>query len=94
MLELENASELYNRIMYSILERPKYEVQVFKKKPIASPFLQGGFEIPICWKQESFAYTFVLYMATLTTRKVLSGAEGYADSKVQDELVTIGFLFL
>ena len=34
---------------------------------------------------------FVLYMATLTTQKKSPGAEGYADSKVQDELVTIGF---
>ena len=44
--------------------------------------------------KKAWLIPFVLYMATLTTRKVLSGAEGYADSKVQDELVTIGFLFL
>ena len=47
MLELENASELYNKKMYSILEGPKYEVEFFKKKPIDSPLLQGGLEIPI-----------------------------------------------
>ena len=29
------------------MEGAKYEVEVFKKKPIASPLLQGGLEIPI-----------------------------------------------
>ena len=28
-------------------EGAKYEVEVFKKEPIASPLLQGGLEIPI-----------------------------------------------
>ena len=34
-------------VWYSILEGAKYEVEAFKKKPIASPLLQGGLEIPI-----------------------------------------------
>ena len=39
--------ELSRYVWYSILEGAKYEVEVFKKKPIASPLLQGGLEIPI-----------------------------------------------
>jgi len=39
--------ELSRYVWYSILEGAKYEVEVYRKKPIASPLLQGGLEIPI-----------------------------------------------
>ena len=39
--------EVSRYVWYSILEGAKYEVEVFKKEPIASPLLQGGLDIPI-----------------------------------------------
>ena len=39
--------ELSCYVWYSIQEGAKYDVEVYKKKPMASPLLQGGLEIPI-----------------------------------------------
>ena len=39
--------ELSCYVWYSIQEGEVYDVEVYKKKPMASPLLQGGLEIPI-----------------------------------------------
>ena len=39
--------ELSRYVWHSVLEGAKYDVEVYKKKPMASPLLQGGLEIPI-----------------------------------------------
>ena len=39
--------ELSRYVWYSIQEGAKYDVEVHKKTPMASPLLQGGLEIPI-----------------------------------------------
>ena len=39
--------ELSRYVWYSIQEGVKYDVEVYKKKPMPSPLLQGGLEIPI-----------------------------------------------
>ena len=39
--------ELSRYVWYSVQEGAKYDVEVHKKTPMASPLLQGGLEIPI-----------------------------------------------